>query len=110
MNIEREAIQRQQILTQKYIALFPDGIEAWAEVRRTGYPKLYPVANSDNADVNASTMISRFNFLDYEYQTNGKAVQAAIPLLNGPDKASTKRVKMSDFKTPGQPTLKCASR
>lgn len=85
-----EAVQREQIATQKYISLFPDGIEAWAEVRRTGYPKLYPVANSDNPDVSAANMISRFGFLDYEYQTNKNAVQAAIPLLNGPDKASTK--------------------
>ncbi|MHA4806609.1 SusD/RagB family nutrient-binding outer membrane lipoprotein [Flavitalea flava] len=85
-----EAIQREQIATQKYLSLFPDGIEAWAEVRRTGYPRLYPVANSDNPDVTAPNMISRFGFLDYEYQTNGKAVQAAIPLLNGPDNASTR--------------------
>jgi hypothetical protein len=27
--------------------------------------------------------------VDYEYQTNGTAVQNALPLLNGPDKAST---------------------
>ncbi|MBN9384493.1 MAG: SusD/RagB family nutrient-binding outer membrane lipoprotein [Chitinophagaceae bacterium] len=85
-----EAIQRQQIATQKYLALFPDGIEAWAEVRRTGWPVLYPVANSDNPDVSVPNMISRFSFLDYEYQTNRKAVQAAAPLLGGPDKASTK--------------------
>jgi hypothetical protein len=85
-----ETIQRQQIATQKYLALFPDGIEAWAEVRRTGWPVLYPVANSENADVAVPNMISRFNFVDYEYQTNGKAVQAAAPLLGGPDKASTK--------------------
>lgn len=85
-----EAIQRQQIATQKYISLFPDGIEAWAEVRRTGWPVLYPVANSENAEVTAPNMISRFDFLDYEYQTNGKAVQAAIPLLGGEDKANTK--------------------
>lgn len=85
-----ETIQRQQIATQKYLALFPDGIEAWAEVRRTGWPVLYPVANSENPDVVVPNMISRFNFVDYEYQTNGKAVQAAAPLLGGPDKASTK--------------------
>jgi hypothetical protein len=84
------ADQREQILTQKWLALFPDGIEAWAEERRTGFPKLYPVANSDNPDVNPADLISRFTFVDYEYQTNGKAVQAALPLLNGPDKASTK--------------------
>lgn len=27
------------VLTQKYIALFMDGYEAWAEYRRTGYPR-----------------------------------------------------------------------
>jgi hypothetical protein len=83
------ATQRQQILTQKWLALFPDGIEAWAEVRRTGFPKLYPVVHSDNPDVSTSDIIRRFTFVQYEYSTNAAAVQAAIPLLNGPDKAST---------------------
>lgn len=27
------------VLTQKYIALFNQGLEAWSEIRRTGYPK-----------------------------------------------------------------------
>ncbi|RYY52416.1 MAG: SusD/RagB family nutrient-binding outer membrane lipoprotein, partial [Chitinophagaceae bacterium] len=85
-----EATQREQIGTQKWLALFPDGIEAWAEVRRTGYPKLYPVANSDNPDLAPNQMIRRFTFQAGEYQTNGRAVQAALPLLNGPDKASTR--------------------
>lgn len=83
------ATQRQQILTQKWLALFPDGIEAWAELRRTGYPVLYPLVQSDNADVPANKMISRWPWQADEYNTNGKAVQAALPLLNGPDKAST---------------------
>lgn len=82
--------QRQQIATQKWIALFPDGIEAWAELRRTGYPKLYPVANSDNPDVPKDSIIKRFVFVPYEYQTNNKAVtETGIPLLGGPDKSST---------------------
>ena len=84
-------VAREQVLTQKWIALFPDGIEAWAEVRRTGFPKLYPVINSDNPDVSTDDIIRRFTFLNYEYQTNGKAVEATgIPLLGGPDKASTR--------------------
>lgn len=83
------ATQRQQILTQKWLALFPDGIDAWAELRRTGYPVLYPVVESDNPDVPANTMISRWPWEEDEYNTNGKAVQAALPLLGGPDKAST---------------------
>jgi len=83
------ATQRQQILTQKWLALFPDGIEAWAEVRRTGFPVLYPVVHSDNPDVPTTDIIRRFTFVQYEYETNGKATQAAVSLLNGPDKAST---------------------
>ena len=84
-------VAREQVLTQKWLALFPDGIEAWAEVRRTGFPKLYPVINSDNPDVSTDDIIRRFTFLNYEYQTNGKAVEATgIPLLGGPDKASTR--------------------
>ena len=30
-------------MIQKWIALFPNGQEAWTEWRRTGYPKLNPV-------------------------------------------------------------------
>lgn len=33
----------EKIITQKYIALFPDGQEAWTEWRRTGYPRQVPV-------------------------------------------------------------------
>jgi len=84
------ATERQQIITQKWLALFPDGIEAWAELRRTGFPVLYPLLQSDNPDVAATDIIRRITWVAYEYQTNGAAVQAAIPLLNGPDKASTK--------------------
>jgi len=81
--------QRQQILTQKWIALFPDGLEAWSDIRRSGLPRLYPVANSDNADVPVTDMVRRFTFLPGEYQTNKQGVESGLPLLNGPDKAST---------------------
>ena len=84
-----EAVQREQIGTQKWLALFPDGIEAWAEFRRSRYPKLYPIANSDNADLPNGTFIRRIPFLDLEKQTNGDAVKAAESLLSGPDKPST---------------------
>ena len=33
----------EKIITQKWIAMFPEGCEAWAEQRRTGYPRLFPV-------------------------------------------------------------------
>ena len=40
----------EKIITQKYIALFPDSHEAWADLRRTGYPKLFPVLNATQGD------------------------------------------------------------
>lgn len=33
------AANEENVLTQKYIALYGQGIQAWAEYRRTGYPK-----------------------------------------------------------------------
>jgi hypothetical protein len=38
----------EKIMTQKYIFTFPYGNEAWADVRRTGYPKLFPVLNAED--------------------------------------------------------------
>lgn len=38
----------EKIMTQKYIFGFPYGNEAWADVRRTGYPKLFPVLNAED--------------------------------------------------------------
>lgn len=85
------AVEKEQIATQKWLALFPDGMEAWADYRRSHVLKLYPVVNSDNPDItNTSTQwIRRIPFLLSETQNNGAAVQAAIPLLNGPDKVTT---------------------
>ncbi|WP_323134282.1 SusD/RagB family nutrient-binding outer membrane lipoprotein [Tellurirhabdus rosea] len=83
------AMQREQIGTQKWLALYPDGLEAWAEFRRSRYPKLYPVANSDNSDVPVGGVLRRIPFLDLEKQTNAAAVKDAEKLLNGPDKANT---------------------
>ncbi len=34
----------EKIITQKWIAMFPEGCEAWAEQRRTGYPGYSPYA------------------------------------------------------------------
>lgn len=37
---------KENVLTQKYLALFTQGIEAWSEIRRTGYP-LFLVKKGD---------------------------------------------------------------
>lgn len=84
-------VQLEQIATQKWLALFPDGMEAWADYRRSHVLKLYPVANSDNPDItNTSTQwVRRIPFLLSEKQNNAVEVNKAVPLLGGPDKVTT---------------------
>lgn len=84
-----EATQREQIGTQKWIALFPEGHEAWASFRQSGFPKMYPLIHSDNPDAPVGTFIKRIPFLNYDRDRNGPAVDAAESLLGGPDKIST---------------------
>lgn len=40
----------QKIITQKYIASFPYSYEPWVDLRRTGYPKLFPVLSVEDGD------------------------------------------------------------
>lgn len=84
--------QLEQIITQKWIGLYPDGWEAFAEVRRTGYPKMYPVLLSDNPDLAATDIFRRMTFVDSEFSNNEAAVVAAQSLseLSGGDKNNTK--------------------
>ena len=84
--------QLEQIATQKWIALYPDGWEAFAEVRRTGYPKLYPLLNVENPDLTVNDVFRRMTFVESEFSNNGAAVDAAMSLseLAGGDKNSTR--------------------
>ncbi len=47
---ESEETKLEKIITQKYIAAFPYSYEAWNDLRRTGYPKLFPVLNVEDGD------------------------------------------------------------
>jgi len=90
-------IQKAQVALQKWLAMYPDGAEAWADNRRnpiwhSDVLKLYPVANSDNPDIPDPTKqwIRRIPFLTSERQNNGAEVTKAEQLLNGPDNVTTK--------------------
>ena len=83
----------QQIITQKYLALYPNGVEAWTEYRRTGYPYLAALFDSNlpnkiGADAKARTP-ERFSFSTKEHQGNPN-MSSLSTLLNGPDKGGTK--------------------
>lgn len=84
--------QLEQIITQKWLALYPDGWEAWTELRRTGYPRTYARLNSDNPDVGPNSIMRRLIFVEAEYSNNGPAVQEAVGLgeIGGNDKNSTR--------------------
>lgn len=83
--------QLEQIITQKWISLYPDSWEAYAERRRTGYPTLYPRLNSDNPNISVNEIPRRMTYVSTEYNTNEEAVQDAINnLLGGPDEGTTK--------------------
>ena len=80
----------EQILTQKWLGLYPDGWEAWADQRRADLPKRYPIMASENADVGVNDMMRRVQFVSSEYEQNADAVNAAVGMLSGPDKGSTR--------------------
>jgi hypothetical protein len=81
----------ERIITQKWIAIFPLGNEAWAEFRRTGYPKLAPVVtNNSNGAVPTGSFIRRLVFPNTEYQQNAANVAEAVRMLGGSDTQGTK--------------------
>ena len=83
--------QYEQIITQKWIALFPISIEAFAEYRRTRLPKLYTKKHSVNANINPALgqIVTRLPFVDREKATQPDEIEKAIQLLGGPDLEST---------------------
>lgn len=85
-----EDVQRAQIGTQKWLALYPRGIEAWAEFRRTGFPKMYPVVQSQNADLPQGVFIKRFPYPSSEEVNNLEELTKGRALLGGPDNAATR--------------------
>ena len=87
----------EQIITQKYIAMFPEGEEAWAEFRRTGYPKVIPTrTNNSGGTINTNLQVRRLPYPREEYQANGANVAAGVALLreesanNGADNGGTR--------------------
>ena len=69
-----------QIITQKWIALFTQGFEAWSEWRRTGYPNLTPAANAVTSPVQIPR---RVIYPQSEQSFNNSNLQAAITAQGG---------------------------
>ena len=81
-------VKLEKIITQKYIALYPNSYEAWAELRRTGYPRVFPVLNPWEGDesLDDGDMIRRMPFPGRDDpSTNNDIINTGIPALGGPD-------------------------
>lgn len=81
----------ERIITQKWLALYPEGCEAWAEQRRTGYPRLIKVAvNNSGNTISTDDMIRRV-FFNQDYKTDNKALyDALVNKLGGADNGGTR--------------------
>jgi Starch-binding associating with outer membrane len=79
------ALQRIQL--QRYLASFGDGIQAWAEWRRTGVPNLKPTAYGTNSP---KEIPRRFIYPVSEYATNTSNVNDAAARYQGGDLMNSK--------------------
>ena len=73
----------EKIITQKYIAIFPNSFEAWGDMRRTGYPKTFPVLNPRQGDgtLKDGELVRRMHF-PYDDDASLQDIQkTAIPAL-----------------------------
>lgn len=72
----------ERIITQKWIAIYPLGIEAWSEHRRTGYPKMLPIDKNKSAYPELTAIgIRRLQYPASEYSLNGGHVKEAVQML-----------------------------
>ena len=82
---EEEKLER--LITQKWIAMWPLGQEAWSEYRRTGYPRFFPLLNGNVTNLPSA---NRIPFPPSEYIRNAANVNAAVSKLGGADNYQTK--------------------
>jgi len=84
-------VKLERIITQKWLAMFPEGQEAWTEFRRTGYPKLFPiVVNSSGGTIDTKIQVRRLAYPQSEATINPDGLKGGIQLLGGADNGGTR--------------------
>jgi hypothetical protein len=89
------AANMETVLTQKYIALYMQGYQAWAEYRRTGYPNLLKPGEVANISAGGDPILfnplvdtkgqipHRMTFPQQEYVVNEASTSAAATQIGG---------------------------
>ncbi len=82
----------EKIITQKYIASFPYSYESWVDLRRTGYPKLFPILHPEHSDgtikfgdpkvQTADNIMRRITWVSDDPQTKEDIKATGIPALS----------------------------
>ncbi len=87
---DSEERKLERIITQKWLAMWPLGQEAWSEYRRTGYPKLFPLVRKPvDSKYNTLLVGNRLQFATTEYTENATNILDAVRLLGGADDLAT---------------------
>ena len=83
--------QFEKIMTQKWLAIYPEGNEAWTEQRRTGYPKLFKVkVNNSGGAINTDEMIRRLPYPEGLKTSNPTQYSSLTRALGGADTGGTR--------------------
>ena len=85
-------IKLEKIITQKYLALFPLSTEAWTEMRRTGYPKVFDVQNPDDGDGSLflGDIIRRIPWVPTDPAGREMVKNSGLKALGGEDEQATR--------------------
>lgn len=83
--------QFEKIMTQKWLAIYPEGGEAWTEQRRTGYPKLFKVTiNNSGGEIDTDAMIRRLPYPNDLATSNPTQYSSLTRALGGADTGGTR--------------------
>ena len=83
--------QLEQIITQKWLAIYPEGCEAWAEQRRTGYPQIFQVAeNLSGGVISTEDMIRRVPFPQGYKESDPTLYNTLLNQLGGADNGGSR--------------------
>ncbi|WP_154665720.1 SusD/RagB family nutrient-binding outer membrane lipoprotein [Saccharicrinis fermentans] len=76
--------QLKKIITQKWLANFPNGVEGWADFRRTDYPDLTLPAGgvSSSSSVAEGTYVKRIRYPDNEHRLNETNMPVSLNSLD----------------------------
>lgn len=90
-NGDSDEVKLEKIATQKWIALFPNSAEAWAEYRRLHYPVLIaPANNFSNGVVSTEQGIRRVPYPVSEQTDNPEGYASGVAALGGADNAGVR--------------------